>query len=828
MPQQTSAYHAAFVNAAKSGWLSKESNRGAFGGWKRRWFILANNCLYYFDITDPRTAKATLPLVSVDVVALDGHRKPFCFEIRTRQGQLLKACKANKHTGAAQLTRHSAYRLQAGSAAEMHDWIAAVRAAAANSIPTDPPQCHTDWITAIRATAAYGCPASADCQPKPQQHDAGLAITATAATRAAPMGVKCNTYTANLDGSMVAKSSAAEVDKVHHALAALAALQQQHMLDDLIEAYSSSLQTGQKADTATLTSANFAAASPERSASSGDNSNSEADTSVYDMPSSVPSAEFNTVHKKPAHNSRSRSSRSSSKLLGGELPLHGVTVTASEVDFSDAHDTCTPAATDTHSYQPPSRFSRVKNRPVHRSQPRVRKARTRPGKEAAHTYTCPPPPQSQTATPPPSSLPSPCQDEDQAPLAQTQSDVGQHVHIDASAPAAGDVKHRLDLFVVLDARPFCLTDESPYHNIKHAVGHQGSAGPACTPTATAKERADCHAHEGVQDSAPTSAVLPVHGVTDTCTDVDAQVDACADAYERPFCLTDESPYHNIKHSSNDPRSCSVPEAAVGTADGQNERTHAASGDDGVEDGVLCTVEHGHEWGAADADADADRDDACAHDAHDGETTTVTTTTVTSTVTARDTATTTTCTTTTTTSKGRGQGTDTSASSKVLVAIAAPPQKPPRGKRRLPLPLVYTSDAVNLSAEGTNVAKVACASVPELLEVEPEPEPVLLHAAGRRPEDSNCSTCAQVEPKEAPDDYSILSGGIMRRASDGDHGCNIYNNDGEAPRPSSYTCTTTDKENNKENNNPKAATSSKTPGNALALFIRSRSLLWANC
>lgn len=39
----------AFANSVKEGWLKK---LGGNGRWQKRWFVVSNNCLFYFDSPD--------------------------------------------------------------------------------------------------------------------------------------------------------------------------------------------------------------------------------------------------------------------------------------------------------------------------------------------------------------------------------------------------------------------------------------------------------------------------------------------------------------------------------------------------------------------------------------------------------------------------------------------------------------------------------------------------------------------------------------------------------------------------------------------------------
>lgn len=54
-----------FFNPDKEGWLQKQGGR--YKNWKRRWFILNDNCLYYFEYTTDKEPKGIIPLENISV-----------------------------------------------------------------------------------------------------------------------------------------------------------------------------------------------------------------------------------------------------------------------------------------------------------------------------------------------------------------------------------------------------------------------------------------------------------------------------------------------------------------------------------------------------------------------------------------------------------------------------------------------------------------------------------------------------------------------------------------------------------------------------------------
>eukprot|EP00730_Choanoeca_flexa_P007653 TRINITY_DN12369_c0_g1_i1.p1 TRINITY_DN12369_c0_g1~~TRINITY_DN12369_c0_g1_i1.p1 ORF type:complete len:398 (+),score=126.89 TRINITY_DN12369_c0_g1_i1:110-1303(+) len=121
-----------FVNSEKTGWLTKEGGRNK--SWKKRWFILSNSCLYYFENPEAVTPKGTIPLENL-TVSIDT-RRPFCFQIappleEDGQGNAkagnVKAAKVK--SGKLVQGKHSSYRICAADKDSMESWMQAIRAA---------------------------------------------------------------------------------------------------------------------------------------------------------------------------------------------------------------------------------------------------------------------------------------------------------------------------------------------------------------------------------------------------------------------------------------------------------------------------------------------------------------------------------------------------------------------------------------------------------------------------------------------------------------------------------------------------------------------------
>ena len=58
-----------FFNPDKEGWLWKQGGR--YKSWKRRWFILNDNCLYYFEFTTDKEPRGIIPLENIQVCSRD-------------------------------------------------------------------------------------------------------------------------------------------------------------------------------------------------------------------------------------------------------------------------------------------------------------------------------------------------------------------------------------------------------------------------------------------------------------------------------------------------------------------------------------------------------------------------------------------------------------------------------------------------------------------------------------------------------------------------------------------------------------------------------------
>ncbi|XP_070579908.1 cytohesin-1-like isoform X1 [Ptychodera flava] len=123
-----------FFNPDKEGWLLKQGGR--VKNWKRRWFILTDNCLYYFEYTTDKEPRGIIPLENLSVKCIESKesKKSYSFELFSADDkEVIKACKTDKD-GKVVEGRHQVYRMSAATEEEREEWIKCIRA----SISKDP------------------------------------------------------------------------------------------------------------------------------------------------------------------------------------------------------------------------------------------------------------------------------------------------------------------------------------------------------------------------------------------------------------------------------------------------------------------------------------------------------------------------------------------------------------------------------------------------------------------------------------------------------------------------------------------------------------------
>uniref|UniRef100_A0A3Q3L1Y6 Cytohesin 1b n=1 Tax=Mastacembelus armatus TaxID=205130 RepID=A0A3Q3L1Y6_9TELE len=128
-----------FFNPDREGWLLKLGmcplveqlcNGGRVKTWKRRWFILTDNCLYYFEYTTDKEPRGIIPLENLSIREVDDSKKPNCFElfIPDHKDQVIKACKTEAD-GRVVEGNHTFYRISAPTPEEKDEWINSIKAA---------------------------------------------------------------------------------------------------------------------------------------------------------------------------------------------------------------------------------------------------------------------------------------------------------------------------------------------------------------------------------------------------------------------------------------------------------------------------------------------------------------------------------------------------------------------------------------------------------------------------------------------------------------------------------------------------------------------------
>ncbi|MEQ2233934.1 Cytohesin-1, partial [Ilyodon furcidens] len=97
--------------------------------WKRRWFILTDNCLYYFEYTTDKEPRGIIPLENLSIREVED-KKPNCFElfIPDNKDQVIKACKTEAD-GRVVEGNHTFYRISAPTAEEKEEWMNSIKAA---------------------------------------------------------------------------------------------------------------------------------------------------------------------------------------------------------------------------------------------------------------------------------------------------------------------------------------------------------------------------------------------------------------------------------------------------------------------------------------------------------------------------------------------------------------------------------------------------------------------------------------------------------------------------------------------------------------------------
>jgi len=116
-----------FFSPEREGWLLKEG--GSWKTWKRRWFVLNDRCLYYFQHTAENVPKGIIPLENVKVrKCQEKDGKEFYFEIYSEIADIIKGCKTDSG-GTVVQGNHKQYRMCASSEEDRDCWIHCIQEA---------------------------------------------------------------------------------------------------------------------------------------------------------------------------------------------------------------------------------------------------------------------------------------------------------------------------------------------------------------------------------------------------------------------------------------------------------------------------------------------------------------------------------------------------------------------------------------------------------------------------------------------------------------------------------------------------------------------------
>jgi len=118
-----------FFSPDREGWLVKQG--GSWKSWKRRWFVLSERCLFYFQHTAESVPKGIIPLENVAVRVVDGEGdKKWQFELFSddKAVETVKGCKTDK-AGAVVMGNHKVYKMAASSEEDRDVWMKCIKEA---------------------------------------------------------------------------------------------------------------------------------------------------------------------------------------------------------------------------------------------------------------------------------------------------------------------------------------------------------------------------------------------------------------------------------------------------------------------------------------------------------------------------------------------------------------------------------------------------------------------------------------------------------------------------------------------------------------------------
>jgi cytohesin len=115
-----------FANAEAKGWLEKQGI-GRIKTWKRKWFVLTENCLFYFNLQTDKEPAGIIPLENVSCSLADSKKSNCLLELRTgTPGVPIKAT-SRKPDGGLVAEHEEAYIFQAATENDAKRWVDAIQ-----------------------------------------------------------------------------------------------------------------------------------------------------------------------------------------------------------------------------------------------------------------------------------------------------------------------------------------------------------------------------------------------------------------------------------------------------------------------------------------------------------------------------------------------------------------------------------------------------------------------------------------------------------------------------------------------------------------------------
>eukprot|EP00744_Colponema_vietnamica_P007897 GILI01011307.1.p2 GENE.GILI01011307.1~~GILI01011307.1.p2 ORF type:complete len:235 (-),score=49.66 GILI01011307.1:101-700(-) len=111
-----------FTNPDNEGWLEKQGGR--IKTWKERWFILSDNCLYYFKGPDEKTPQGFVPLLHLAVSDISKRKLTFSLT-STSSDQRVKSAKFNQD-GLLVQGNHSKFVVRAKNEQDFDIWVGSI------------------------------------------------------------------------------------------------------------------------------------------------------------------------------------------------------------------------------------------------------------------------------------------------------------------------------------------------------------------------------------------------------------------------------------------------------------------------------------------------------------------------------------------------------------------------------------------------------------------------------------------------------------------------------------------------------------------------------